>query len=38
MRPTKSRIPEKYTVTTTSGFEFEVKPGSNTIDLPLTSQ
>ena len=38
MRPTKSRIPAKYTDTTTSGFEFEVKPGSNTIDLPLISQ
>lgn len=37
MRPTKSRIPEKYTDTNSSGFEFDVAPGQNTIDLALES-
>jgi hypothetical protein len=33
----KSRIPSKYNDITTSGLEFEVAPGSNTIDIPLSS-
>jgi len=38
MRPTKSRIPAKYGDTATSGLEYDVVPGSNTIDIALTSQ
>lgn len=34
----KSKIPEGYNKVETSGLEFEVKPGSNTIDVPLTSK
>jgi hypothetical protein len=37
MRPIKFRIPEKYTTVETSGLEFDVEDGSNTIDIPLTS-
>lgn len=37
MRPTKSRIPEKYSDTNSSGFEFDVAAGSNTIDIEMTS-
>jgi len=37
MRPTKSLIPQRYTDTTTSGFEFEVMPGDNTIDIEMTT-
>jgi len=33
----KSRIPEKYNVIETSGLEFEVTSGSNTIDIELVS-
>jgi hypothetical protein len=33
----KSRIPEKYNDLNTSGLEFAVEPGSNTIDIPLSS-
>jgi hypothetical protein len=36
--PGESLIPEKYEQSSTSGLEFEVSPGNNTIDLPLTSQ
>ena len=38
MRPAKSRIPDKYSDTTASGLEYDVVPGSNTIDIALTSQ
>jgi hypothetical protein len=37
MRPIKFRIPEKFTTVVTSGLEFDVEDGSNTIDIPLTS-
>ena len=37
MSPTKSLIPDKYTDTTTSGLEYDVAPGSNTIILRMTS-
>lgn len=37
MRPTKSRIPERYSDTSNSGFEFDVVAGSNTIDIEMTS-
>lgn len=30
-------VPEKYLIAATSGLEFTVKPGSNTIDIALTS-
>jgi hypothetical protein len=33
----KSRIPEKYNDANTSGMEFDVESGSNTIDIPLKS-
>jgi hypothetical protein len=36
--PAKQLVPEKYTNIETSGLEFEVKPGSNTIDIPLVSK
>jgi hypothetical protein len=36
--PGKLLIPEKYEQSTTSGLEFEVKPGDNTIDIELTSR
>lgn len=38
MRPAKSRIPDKYSDTTTSGLEYDVNPGSNTIDIDLSSK
>jgi hypothetical protein len=34
----KSRIPEKYNDPNSSGLEFDVESGSNTIDIPLSSQ
>ena len=34
----KSRIPEKYSNVETSGLEFDVESGSNTIDIPLSSK
>jgi hypothetical protein len=34
----KSRIPEKYSDMTTSGLEFDVESGDNTIDIPLSSK
>jgi hypothetical protein len=37
MRPTKSRIPEKFTSNDSSGLEFEVAPGRNTIDIEMMS-
>lgn len=36
MRPAKSRIPEKYSDTKASGLEYDVIPGSNTINIELT--
>jgi len=36
--PPKLLTPAKYDNAETSGFEFDVVTGSNTIDLPLTSQ
>lgn len=36
--PGKLLIPEKYELSTTSGLEYDVVPGSNTIDIALTSQ
>lgn len=36
--PGKLLHPEKYEAVETSGLEFDVVPGSNTIDLALTSQ
>jgi hypothetical protein len=33
----KLLIPEKYEQSTTSGLEYEVESGDNTIDIPLTS-
>jgi hypothetical protein len=36
--PGKLLHPEKYEAVETSGLEFDVVTGSNTIDLPLTSQ
>jgi hypothetical protein len=38
MRPAKSRIPTKYTDVSTSGLEYDVEPGSNTINLEMTSR
>ncbi len=35
--PGKSLIPRRYTRGQTSGWQFTVEPGSNTIDLELTS-
>ena len=35
--PGKLLIPEKYEESSTSGLEFDVAPGSNTIDIPLVS-
>lgn len=35
LNSSKSLIPEKYESSTTSGLEFDVKPGRNTIDIPL---
>lgn len=35
--PGKLLIPDKYESTATSGLEFEVVPGDNTIDIKLTS-
>lgn len=36
--PGKLLIPEKYELSTTSGLEFEVAPGRNTIDIELSSK
>jgi hypothetical protein len=36
--PGKLLIPEKYELSTTSGLEYDVMPGSNTIDIALSSQ
>jgi hypothetical protein len=36
--PGKLLIPQKYEDTATSGLEYEVVPGSNTIDINLNSQ
>ncbi len=36
--PGKLLIPEKYEDSTTSGLEYEVAPGKNTIDIELKSQ
>jgi len=36
--PGKSLIPEKYELSATSGLQYEVVPGSNTIDVALTSE
>ena len=38
MTPGKQLVPEKYTDVSTSDLEFEVKPGSNTINIPLSSK
>lgn len=35
--PGKLLIPEKYEKSATSGLEYEVEPGANLIDIPLTS-
>jgi hypothetical protein len=34
----KSRIPAKYNDISTSGLEYEVESGNNTIDIPLVSK
>jgi len=36
-RPGKSLIPRRYTRGQTSGWQFTVEPGSNTIDLEISS-
>jgi hypothetical protein len=36
--PPKQLVPEKYTSLDTSGLEYEVKPGSNTINIDLSSK
>jgi hypothetical protein len=36
--PGKLLIPEKYEQSNTSGLEFDVAPGRNTIDIPLRSE
>ena len=36
--PSKMITPEKYSSTATSGLEYEVKPGGNTIDIDLSSK
>jgi len=36
--PGKLLIPEKYEQSTSSGLEYEVTPGKNTIDIELTSK
>jgi hypothetical protein len=38
MAPPKLLTPEKYNTIETSGLEFEVKPGDNTIDIDLKSK
>jgi hypothetical protein len=38
MRPAKSRIPVKYTDVKSSGLEYEVMPGDNTINIELSSR
>jgi hypothetical protein len=35
--PGKLLIPEKYEQTATSGLEYKVEPGSNTIDIELSN-
>jgi hypothetical protein len=35
--PGKLLIPAKYEQSTTSGLEYDVTPGNNTIDIPLSS-
>jgi hypothetical protein len=35
--PGKLRIPAKYELSSTSGLEFVVQPGNNTLDIPLSS-
>jgi hypothetical protein len=35
--PGRSLIPEKYEAAATSGLEFKVAPGHNTIDIELSS-
>jgi hypothetical protein len=37
MKQAKLIIPEKYVSATSSGLEFQVKPGNNTIDIELKS-
>ncbi|TWU28361.1 hypothetical protein [Bythopirellula polymerisocia] len=36
--PSEPLVPEKYLQVTTSGLEFTVEPGSNTIDIELSSK
>jgi hypothetical protein len=36
--PPKQLVPEKYTNLDTSGLECDVKPGSNTFNIPLSSK
>ena len=36
--PSEPLVPEKYLSVKTSGLEFTVEPGNNTIDIPLVSQ
>jgi hypothetical protein len=36
--PPKQLVPEKYTNLDTSGLEYEVKPGSNTFNIDLSSK
>ena len=38
MRQPKSRIPPKYNAVETSGLQFEVEPGSNKINIEMTSR
>ena len=38
MRDTKSRIPATFTSTETSGLQFEVNPGRNTINIEMTNK
>jgi hypothetical protein len=36
--PPKQLVPEKYTSIDTSGLEYDVRPGSNTINIDLSSK